>query len=123
MKNKLFRIFSLCILASFLVATHVTAQSITFPDVSTLDANSLLGALVEPVYALLILLSGYLGVYVPGIKKLSPFFRVLAFALAAGVGFYIFGVSFAKIATTYLFSSGLYLIILRNFAKSPPAIQ
>ena len=121
--KKLAFIFCAFVAAFFIGLHSLGAQSITFPDVATLSADNLLQALVEPVYALVILGSGYLSVFVPGIKKLTPFFRVLAFALAAGVGFYIFGVSFAKIATTYLFSSGLYLIILRNFAKSPPAIQ
>lgn len=107
----------------FIFASQVLCQSVQFPDISTLTAENLFNATIEPLYMLVIILSGYVSRWIPGINKLSPFYRVLAFALASGLGFSMFGfATFWKLASTYFFSSGLYLILLKNIFASPKAV-
>lgn len=103
----------------FVFTAKVLCQDVSFPDVNTITPENLFQACIEPTYALVVLLSGYLSIYIPGIKKWAPFYRVAAFALVAGIGFSLFGFSAWKLASTYFLSSGLYLIILRNIFSSP----
>lgn len=90
-------------------------------DINTLTPQNLFDSVVEPLYGALIILFGYISAYVPGLKKLSPFYRVLTFASAAGLGFFLFGAPFWKVAATYFLSSGLYAVILKNIIPSPKA--
>lgn len=90
-------------------------------DINTLTPQNLFDSLVEPLYGALVIIFGYISAYIPGLKKLSPFYRVLTFAAAAGLGFFLFGVSFWKVAATYFLSSGLYAVILKNILPSKKA--
>lgn len=120
--KKLFRVLAL-IPVLMLVALHTLgAQTPTFPDVTTLSVEQVLPALIDPMLSLVILLSGYVSAYIPGIQKIKPFYRVLAFAFAAGIGFHLFGLSFWKVASTYFLSSGLYVVFLKNIFPSPKAL-
>jgi hypothetical protein len=113
-------IFTLMLL--FVFASKVLCQDVSFPEINTLTPDNLFDATVEPLFALVVILSGYLSAFIPGIKKLTPFYRVLAFAIAAGLGFYLFGfASFWKIVTSYFFASGLYITFLKNIFRSPAA--
>jgi hypothetical protein len=106
----------------FVFAAKALCQDVSFPEISTITAENLFNATIEPLYGLVIVLSGYLTGFIPGLKKIAPFYRVLAFALAAGLGFSLFGfASFWKLASTYFFSSGLYLVVLKNIFASPKA--
>lgn len=112
------------ILALFVcAAVRLSAQDPNFEpiDINVLTPQTLFDSTVEPLYAIVVILSGYLSAFIPGVKKLAPFYRVAAFALAAGLGFHLFGVSFWKIASTYLLSSNLYAVILKNIFKSGKA--
>lgn len=106
----------------FVFAANCLAQDVSFPDISTITPQNLFTATVEPLYGLLVILSGYLSAYIPGIKKWAPFYRVAAFALAVGLGFHLFGASVWKLAFTWFISSGLYAVILANILKSPKAV-
>jgi len=101
--KKALRFFSLALALVFIAAVRLSAQDvIEFPDINTLTPENIFQAAVEPVYSALIILFGYLSAYIPGIKKMNTYLRVLAFALVAGLGFYLFGgESFWKVAITY----------------------
>lgn len=103
-------------------ATAVFSQDPLPPiDINTLTPSTVFDTLVEPLYGALVILFGYLSAYIPGVKNWSPFYRVAAFALAAGLGSHLFGVSFWKIASSYFLSSGLYAVILKNIFPSKKA--
>lgn len=123
LKHWLFK--SIALIPVFLIFTlsKLGAQTPEFPDVSTLSAEQLFDALITPMYALIVLASGYFSYLIPGLKKIAPFYRVFAFAFIAGLGFYLYGVSFWKIASTYFFSSGLYVLFLKNIFASPKLSQ
>jgi hypothetical protein len=115
--------FHLTLALLFVFASQALCQDVSFPDINTLTAENLFSATIEPLYGLVIILSGYLSTWIPWLRKFTPFYRVLAFALAAGLGFSLFGFSsFWKLASTYFFSSGLYLILLKNIFASPKAL-
>lgn len=101
------------------VAAFAQGDDLPPIDINTLQPETLINTLVEPIYSALIILFGYLSAFIPGVKKWSPFVRVITFALAAGLGFWLFGVSFWKIAVSYLFSSGLYATVLKNIFPTP----
>jgi len=114
--------FGTLILAFFVIAAvRLSAQDPTLEpiDINTLTPETVFSTMVQPLYGALVILFGYLSAYIPGVKNWSPFMRVAAFALAAGLGFYLYGVSFWKIASSYLLSSGLYAVILKNIIPSP----
>ena len=98
-----------------LVITAITSMSpllaqdtLEFPDINTLTPENIFQATVEPVYSMLIVLFGYIAGFIPGIKKLNTYLRVLAFGLVAGLGFYLFGgADIWKVALTYLITTGL----------------
>ena len=106
----------------FAFSAKVLCQDVSFPEISTITPQNLFTATIEPLYGMVVILFGYLSGFIPGIKKLAPFYRVVAFALAAGVGFSLFGISAWKLASTYFLSSGLYLVILKNIFASPKAV-
>lgn len=127
MKKLFFAIFqyrrALACIALLLLATarmfaQDTGADLPPIDVNTLTPDTIFSALIEPIYSALIILFGYLGGYIPGVKKLSPFARVISFALVAGLGLYLYGVPVLKIGASYLLSSGLYVAILKNFFPS-----
>lgn len=116
------RIYLLTLACLFIACGLLTGQVPEFPPVETLTPESLFRQTVEPLYGLLILLSGYLSAYIPGLNRFSPFLRVFAFALALGLGFHLFGgASIWQIALTYFFTSGLYDVFVRHILASPKA--
>ena len=121
--RKIIRACALVLALFVCAAVRISAQDPTFEpiDINTLTPQTLFDTTVEPLYGLVVILFGYLSAFIPGVKKLAPFYRVAAFALAAGLGFHLFGVSFWKIASTYLLSSGLYAVILKNIFRSGKA--
>lgn len=119
---KLARLFLFTVACLFAATLHLTGQTPAFPDVSTLTAETLINATIEPVFSLVVLLSGYVSAFIPGIKKWAPFNRVIAFALVTGLGFALFGgASFWKLALTYFLTSGLYVVVAKNIFASPKA--
>lgn len=118
---KIKKLFLLLLASMFIFAGPVMGQGVSFPDIATITPENLFTATIEPIYGMLVILFGYLSGLIPGVKKLTPFTRVFAFALVAGLGFSLFGISAWKLASTYFLSSGLYLIILKNIFASPKA--
>ena len=108
---------------SFVFAGSVMAQDVNFPDINTITAENLFSSTIEPLYGLLVILFGYLSAYIPVVKKWAAFYRVIAFALALGLGLYLFGASAWKLGFTYLLSSGLYVVFLKNILASPKAAK
>ncbi len=117
MKKRFLLLLAIC----FIFASKVLCQDVSFPEIVTLTPENLFTATVEPLYGLIVVLSGYLSGFIPGVNKWKPFYRVAAFALAGALGFHLFGASVWKLAFTYFLSSGLYAIILQNILKSPKA--
>lgn len=120
MKN-LKRFLLLPLLLVIVAAARLGAQDVVeFPDINTITPENIFQSTFQPVYGMLVVLFGYLSAYIPGVKKIAPFYRVLAFGLVAGLGFYLFGVSIWKVAITYLLTTGvLYDGLLKKFQKSP----
>jgi len=90
-------------------AVRLSAQDVVeFLDISTLTPETISHATVDPVYSALVVLFGYIGGFIPGVKKLNTYLRVLAFGLVLGLGFYLFGgASIWKVALSFLISTGL----------------
>jgi len=100
--------FRLTLALIVITATSLSAQDVVeFPDVNTLSPENIFEVTFAPMYSALIVLFGYLSTLIPGIKRLSPFVRVLTFGAIAGLGFHLFGVSIWKVALTYLITTGL----------------
>lgn len=121
--KKLIRLASIALAFLFIAAVRLSAQDPTFTpiDINTLTPDTIFDSVYEPMYGALVILFGYLSAYIPGVKKLTPFYRVLAFGVVAGLGFKLFGMSFWKIASTFFLSTNLYAVVLKNVFKSPKA--
>ena len=117
-----FRKFAMVLALAFVFVTMATAQDLMFPDINTLTPQNFFSATIQPLFGLVVILSGYLSAYIPGVNKWAPFYRVLAFALALGLGFYLYGADIWKLAFTYFMSSGLYAVFLQHIIKSPKAV-
>jgi hypothetical protein len=116
------RIYLFVLAALFFLCGTLTGQVPDFPPVETLTPETLFRNTVEPLYGLLVLLSGYVSGFIPGVNKYRPFLRVAAFALALALGFHLFGgASIWQLALTYFFTSGLYDIFIKNILASPKA--
>ena len=104
-----------------IAATRISAQDVVeFPEINTLTPENIFDVAFQPLYSALIVLFGYASSFIPGVKKISPFARVLTFGLVAGLGFYLFGASVWKVALTYLLTTGLiYDGFLKHFVKTP----
>lgn len=102
--------FYLRLTLAFIVigATRISAQDVVeFPEINTLTPENIFDVTFQPLYSALIVLFGYLSAYIPGVKKMNAFLRVLTFGLLAGLGFYLFGAPIWKVALTYLLTTGL----------------
>ena len=119
--KKLFRTLALMACLVLVFGASVSAQAVDFPDINTLTPETIFGSLVDPMFTGLTILFGYISGFIPVVKRWAPFYRVIAFGLVAGLGFHLFGVSFSKIALSYLFSSGLYVVVFKNIIPSPKA--
>lgn len=116
------KLFVLTLALCFICAGPVLGQDVTFPDIATLTPETVFTATVDPLYGMLVILSGYLTAFVPGLKKWAPFYRVLAFGLSLALALVLFrNADVWRLAFTYFISNGLYLIILKNMIKSPAA--
>lgn len=111
------------LLLSLTLPLILSAQDpgVELPPVADLTPTNIFNQLIEPVYGALVIIFGYLSYAIPGVKKVAPFWRVLAFALVSGLGFFLFGAPFWKIAVTYFVASGLYDIFLKKIFKTPKA--
>lgn len=120
--KKLLKFVALIPVLLLLSLNYLGAQTPTFPDITTLAPEDFFVSLMEPMYMLIVLASGYVSAFIPVVKTWSPFFRVLSFALVAALGFYLFGwASFSKLALNYFLSAGLYITFLKNVFASPKA--
>jgi hypothetical protein len=89
-------------------------------ELTDLTPQNIFGTLVDPLYLALMTLFGYLSAYIPGLNAIkNTWLRVFAVALVIGLGFFLWKGQFAKIAITYIISSGLYVTIFRNIVKTP----
>tara|TARA_R110000787_G_scaffold97665_4_gene201308 strand:+ start:6506 stop:6868 length:363 start_codon:yes stop_codon:yes gene_type:complete len=105
----------LFLLALSFSAFTLSAQGLDFNQVESLFSN------VDPIYGALVILGGYVSAFIPGLKKInSGVYRVLAFALVTGIGFFSFGADVFSLSVTYFFSTSLYEVVLKSLvAKSP----
>lgn len=117
------RKFMMLLALAFVFVAPVMGQD-AFPDINTITPQNLFVSTVDPLFGLVTILFGYISAYLPIVKKWAPFYRVIAFALALGLGLHLFGgESIWKLAFTYFISSGMYAVILSNILKSPKAVQ
>lgn len=108
MLKKLSRILLLPLLLLIVFCARAGAQDVLeFPDINTLTPENIFEVTIEPVYSMLVVLFGYLSAFIPGIRRMNTYARVLAFGLVAGLAFYLFGASVWKIALTFLITTGL----------------
>lgn len=121
--KKIIRLLSLALAILFIAAVRLSAQDPTFEpiDINTLTPDTVFDSLYEPIYGLLVIAFGYLSAWIPWVNKFKAFYRVAAFALVAGIGFKLFGMSFWKIASTFFLSANLYAVLLKNLLPSPKA--
>lgn len=103
------RCFLLTLALLFIAAVRISAQDvIEFPDINTITPENIFSAVYDPLYSALVVVFGYVSAWIPGVKRFSPYARVLAFGLATGLGFHLFGgASIWKIALSFLISTGL----------------
>ena len=122
MHNRIARLVLFTFALLFISTAALFGQAPDFPDVATLTPETLFASAVDPVYSALVLLSGYISAFIPGVKRFSPFLRTVAFAATAGLGFHLFGgASIWKLALTYFITSGLYASFFKNIFASPKA--
>lgn len=74
---------------------------------------------VEWIYGFLVIVSGYLSVYIPYFKNINNgVYRVLAVAVVLGAGFYFgAGTSLISLLITYTMSTSFYEVILKLLKK------
>lgn len=113
----------------FLLLMITLAVSLAFP-VMAQEASSVFpwepppmtewfGAL-EQVFAVLVVIGGYLSPKIPGLKQInSATYRVLAFAILVGAGFWYFGADILGLAMSYFFSTSFYEVVLKAIKPSP----
>lgn len=122
MKFKAFLFLSalMVLFAPFIGAQDITAPIVDDPtgfDFSSLDT---LFTNMNYLYLGLVTLGAYLTAFIPGLKNIKDTtYRVLAWGLLTGAGFYLYGADVLTLAISYLFSNGLYIYILQLFAKTP----
>lgn len=69
---------------------------------------------IDQVYAVLIVIGGYLSAKIPLLNQISnATYRVLAFAVLTGAGFWYFGADIISLAINYFFSTSMYELILK----------
>lgn len=76
---------------------------------------------IEWVYGFLVIVTGYLSVFIPGLNKIDKsVYRVLALAVVIGAAFFFGGeTSIFNLVITYTISTSFYETILKLFAKTP----
>lgn len=75
---------------------------------------------MEMLYGALVVIGGYISAFIPGINKIdNSIFRVLAWAILTGLGFFLFGGKVLSLALTYAASTSIYEIILKWIIRSP----
>jgi hypothetical protein len=76
---------------------------------------------IEWVYGFLVIVTGYLSSFIPGLNKIDKaVYRVLALAFVIGAAFYFGGqASLFNLVVTYTISTSFYETILKLFVKSP----
>lgn len=120
--------FGLFLALALLALTFgLDAQSIVSPAVSDgLDLSSLevLFSNDDILFGALVVLGGYLSSFIPGLKSIDDTaYRVAAWALLTGVGFFLYGAEVTGLAFSYLISNGLYTYIFRLFKKTPSVTE
>lgn len=117
----LYKFLPLSVLFILAISWRLGAQDTTsvLPPIGDLTPDNIFSNLIDPLYTGLIVIFGYISYLIPGINKITPFLRVLAFALVAGLGFILFGGSFWKVAFSYFVATGLYDLFLKKIFPSP----
>jgi hypothetical protein len=111
--------------ALILTSISVFGQGTDFTDGAiSEDTYSGLGNFTESiewVYGFLVIVTGYLSVFIPGLNKIDKsVYRVLALAVVIGAAFFFGGeTSIFNLVITYTISTSFYETILKLFAKTP----
>jgi hypothetical protein len=76
---------------------------------------------IEWVYGFIVIVTGYLSAFVPGLNKIDKaVYRVLAVAVVVGAAFFFGGqASLFNLLVTYTISTSFYETVLKLFVKSP----
>ena len=103
------------VLAQDAIATAAIGGTWTPPPISEWFGS------LDQVYSVVVVIGGYLSSKIPGLNQISnATYRVLAFAILTGAGFWYFGADIISLAINYFFATSMYELILKPAgAKSP----
>lgn len=109
----------LWVAAFVFVAYSLCAQNPTF-DFS--NPESLFSG-VDALYSAFVVIGGYASRFIPFLNRITNgTYRVLAWAVVCGIGFYVFGgAKIVNLAISYAMSTSLYEVVLKWFNKKPKA--
>lgn len=102
-----------------LTVAPVIAQEVIVAGYTPPPLSEWFGSL-EQVYAVVVVIGGYLSAKIPGLNQINnATYRVLAFAVLVGAGFWLYGADIVGLAINYFFSTSFYEVVLKAFAASP----
>lgn len=119
-----FKVLISCIVAGLLLIPFLGIGQVPVDTVSdgtpisktTYTSIETFSQSAEWIYGLLIILSGYLSPYIPGLKSIDKkVYRVLAAAVLLGIGFYFgAGSNVFNLFITYAVSTSVYELALKQ---------
>lgn len=116
-KNINLRALFACLLV-LVAATFAQAQLDSLDAIDWSTPQGVIGG-TEILYGAIVVLGGYLSRWIPFLKNITNgTYRVLAFAVAVGVGFALFGADILSLALSYAASTSIYEVILRMIIKN-----
>jgi hypothetical protein len=116
---------------SFSPPKVATIENITLDDqgkitppfnVEDTKAEEYFKTMIDPIYAVLVLLLGLISSWVPGLQKIDKkSIRVAAIGVVLGIGFITFGgAGFWKVALSYVFANFTYIVSVKPIVKDNP---
>lgn len=121
MRHNINRVLMLSLALVMIVVAPVLAQAVV-PSTAGWQPPPLaewFGS-IEQVYSVVVVVGGYLSAKIPGLNQITnATYRVLAFAILTGAGFWYFGGDIIGLAINYFFSTSMYELILKPVGKSP----
>lgn len=125
LSSMFFAVFSLCALSVTFAFAQTDVTDNALPII--LNPESSLADLIEwtdLLYTSIIIISGYLSAYIPGIRNIpSTAWRVAAIALVVAVIFILMGSKGFGLLFGYLAATGFYDLILSFIKKTPQPAQ
>lgn len=119
------RLIAICMLIIGLVMCIIApllAQ--TLPNTTELPPVDQWFGSLESVFSALVVIGGYLSHKIPGLANISnATYRVAAFALLVGVGFWFYGADIWGLAISYFLSTSMYELILKPAGLKSPRTE